>query len=215
MDSFLNALASMVRSWMRWPAAALNSISGGRITPNHVTLISVLGHVWMLWALWTYRPILAGILLIVFGLMDTLDGALARLQGKTSVTGMFYDASSDRLKEILVYAGIARFLTSGYSGYALPTVSWLPVAVLGGSLLVSYLKAKGEMAIASSKKHETQKLNRVFSDGLARYEVRMALIVLGLFSSLLVEALYVLLVMLAFTALQRTVHISRELRNLR
>ena len=101
------------------------------------------------------------------------------------------------------------------SGYDIKAIVWLPVAVAGGSLLVSYIKAKGEMAIAGSGKHSTQDLNRIFSDGLARYEVRMAFIVLGLFSALLVEAMWVLLILIAFTALQRTVRIARELRKLK
>lgn len=215
MDTALNAIARFVRSCMRWPAVAIDKISGGHIKPNHITLISVLGHIGVFWALYTYRPILGGLLLIFFGLMDTLDGALAKVQGRTSVLGTFYDATSDRLKEVILYAGIARFFTAGTSGYELSAVIWLPVAVVGGSLLVSYIKAKGEMVLASSGKYETQALNRLFTDGLARYEVRMAFIVLGLFSGLLVESMWVLLVLIAFTALQRTIRIARELRKLR
>lgn len=199
---------------MRWPALFLHKISRGRITPNQVTLVSLLGHVGVFWALWSYRPILAAVLLVFFGLMDTLDGALARLQGKTSVLGMFFDATSDRVKEVLLYAGITRFFFAETSGYELSAIAWLPAAVLGGSLVVSYIKAKGEMAIAASDKHSTQERNRLFADGLARYEVRMAFVVLGLLSGLLVESLWVLLAMIVFTALQRTVRIARQMRKL-
>jgi CDP-diacylglycerol--glycerol-3-phosphate 3-phosphatidyltransferase len=130
MDSFLNTVARTVRAAMKWPALLLHKITRGRIKPNHVTLISVLGHVGVLWALWSYRPILAGLLLIIFGLMDSLDGALARLQGTTSLNGMFFDATSDRLKEVMIYAGIALFFMAGTSGYELGEIVWLPVAAL-------------------------------------------------------------------------------------
>ncbi len=214
---------------MRWPAAFLHRISGGKITPNHVTLVSTLGHIGFVWALWHSRPIMAAIILAVFGIMDTLDGALARLQKSTSVKGMLYDAVSDRLKEVMVYTGIAIFLdriymyTTGPDNYLLynfygldmlfNALVMLPVIACGLSLLVSYIKAKGEMALSTSTKLNAQEINRVFSDGFARYEVRMAIIILGLLTGSIITALHILIVLLLITCLQRIIKVSRALRN--
>lgn len=226
MDKLISGISARVRSWMVIPARAINKLSRGKITPNHITLVSLLGHLSVVWALSELRPILAAALLAFFGLMDSLDGALARLQKSTSVQGMFYDAVSDRAKEILVYIGIALFLPNVFlhnldglsEGILRFSVNnylqievWLVVALCGLSLLISYIKAKGEMALAGSGKYSSQQLNRVFSDGLARYEVRMAVVIVGLLSGRILVALVVLLILLVFTALQRFVRISKAL----
>ena len=208
MDRLLNKIGSTVRGWMIIPAKVLNSLSGGLIKPNHITLVSLLGHIGVIWALWYSRPILAAVLLAFFGLMDSLDGALARLQKTASLNGMLYDASSDRAKEVLVYVGLTQYVFVHTNDFI-----WLPAAVLGGSLVVSYIKAKGEMALASVKKHDKQMLNKIFADGIARYEVRMAIVVFGLLGGQIILSLWLLLVLVGYTALQRIIRISRALNN--
>lgn len=206
MDRLLNSVSSSVRSAMMQPAKLLDSISNGRIRPNHITLVSLLGHGSVVWALWAWRPILAAVLLAFFGLMDSLDGALARLKKTSSVTGMLYDAVSDRIKEVLVYVG----LTYWVSYYAnKPQAFAMIVAVCGLSLTVSYIKAKGEMALGG--KHDAQALNRIFASGIARYEVRMALIIIGLVTGTIRIILPVLIALLLFTCLQRMVRVSKAL----
>jgi len=150
-------------------------------------------------------------LLVVFGLFDTLDGELARLQKRAGPRGMLLDASTDRMKEVLLYSG---------AGYALAlgehpaTAAWA-VAACGASLCVSYVKAKGEAAIASVESgrkgipHAT--LNRMFADGLLSFEIRMAVLVVGLLAGQLVWAVAAIAVLAAFTAFQRLIRISRAL----
>ncbi len=208
MDKVLNKIGSVVRGWMIVPAKAINKLSGGRVKPNHVTLTSLLGHVVVLWALWNSRPILAAALLALFGIMDSLDGALARLQKTSSLNGMLFDASSDRVKEVLLYVGLTQLVLVDNSRFI-----WLPAAVLGGSLVVSYIKSKGEMALAGTKKHDAQSLNRIFADGIARYEVRMAIVFAGLISGRIILSLWLLLFLVCFTALQRIVRVSKALNH--
>ncbi len=223
MDNALNTLGGAVRRFMLWPARAINRLSGGRIKPNHVTLVSLLGHLLVVWALWQSRPVFAAVLLAFFGLMDSLDGALARLQKTSSLSGMMYDAVSDRIKEILLYIGIALFYESSrVSFYGLDFKLlyrenffpfWIIIAVCGLSLVVSYIKAKGEMALSSTGQYDAQKLNRLFSDGVGRYEVRMALIIIGFLTGMTYTVLHILLIILIFTCLQRLIRVSRALKN--
>ncbi len=219
MDTLLNTVATHVRAWMLFPARVIHTLSRGRITPNHITLISLLGHFTVLWALTERRPLLGALFLAFFGIMDSLDGALAKVQKKTSVRGMFYDAVSDRAKEVLVYCGVAIYLdwtmqfgesNRFYEWWGVYGYLWVPVAVLGLSQLVSYIKAKGEMAL-STNGYDAQKLNRVFTDGFARYEVRMTIIIVGLLTGHLYIALHVLLVLLLITCLQRLIKVRRAL----
>lgn len=190
-------------------AIFLNNLSKGRIKPLHITLISFLGHIPVAWALITCRPILAAVLLAFFSILDALDGALARVQHSSSLSGMYLDAVSDRAKEVIVYSAL-----SVYSFKHIDTnIAWLIVAVAGTSVLVSYTKAKGEMAIAGQSK-DPQKLNRIFGVGISSYEVRVVLLVVGLLFGWLLYILPLLLVLNTVTIIERFIRISTKLNEL-
>jgi phosphatidylglycerophosphate synthase len=201
------AIKNLVRKWMRALAKLLNRISGGRITPNGVTLVGCAMHVPIGLLIATRHNLWAATLLTIFGLFDTLDGELARLQDRASVRGMLLDASTDRFKEVLLYSGTAYALALGsHPGSA----AWA-AAACGASLSVSYVKAKGEAAVASGAKtipHAT--LNRMFADGLLTFEIRMALLILGLLVHQLLAAVIVIAVLASYTAVQRLVRISQK-----
>ncbi len=59
---------------MRHVARALNYLSGGKLTPNQVTISGLLAHVPIVWLIATGHGVIAGVMLIIFGLFDTLDG---------------------------------------------------------------------------------------------------------------------------------------------
>lgn len=187
-------------------AKTLNKLTNGKLKPPHITTLSLIGHIPAAWALYTCRPILAAGLITVFGLLDALDGALAREQKSASKLGMFYDATSDRLKEVILYTALGVFLFKHHPDAG----AWLAPAVLGSSLLVSYVKAKGEMAV-SSRNFDKQALNRAFGGGIARYEVRMALLVAGLLLGALVPILRLIVALNMFTATIRFLEISAML----
>ncbi len=76
-----------------------------------------------------------GVLLLVSGFFDIVDGSVARVTDSVSQRGAFIDSNFDRTAEILVYGGIM----VGMIGE--PVVV---LAALAVSLLVSYARAKGE-----------------------------------------------------------------------
>lgn len=200
---------SFVRNTMTHFAIFLNHVTAGKLKPAHVTVISLLGHVPVVWALLTYRPILAAVLLAFFSLMDALDGALARTQNSTSLSGMYFDAVSDRLKEVIVLSALAVFASNTIDS----DITWQIVAVMGTSMLVSYTKAKGEMAIAGEK-IDTQKLNRIFGGGLASYEIRVVALVIGLLFGWIAYVLPILLVANSITIATRFLKVSKYLRTI-
>ena len=155
------------------------------------------------------RFVWAGILLVIFGLFDALDGELARAQKRSSVSGMLLDASTDRIKEVMLYSGVAFYLAQS----AHPATAVWAVIACGASLTVSYVKAKGEAAVAASKTvipHEI--LNRMFADGLLTFEVRMFVLILGLITSQLLIAVIGIAILASLTALQRLIAISEKLK---
>jgi CDP-diacylglycerol--glycerol-3-phosphate 3-phosphatidyltransferase len=204
----LDAIRNSVRGVMKNFARLLNSLSGGHLRPNAITIIGLLAHIPIAWLIATRHPIWAAGLLVIFGLFDTLDGELARLQGRASATGMLLDASTDRMKETLLYIGAAYFfVTIDHGFYAV----WA-VAACGASIIVSYVKAKGETAVKDAKLSPND-INRLFQDGLARYEIRMFLLVAGLLTALLPETLVLITGLSAVTAFSRLIKISRKLHD--
>jgi len=203
----MDTIRSAVRAVVRSIAKILNRLSGGKITPAMVTYTSLLAHVLIAWLIATRHNVWAAGLLVVFGLFDVLDGELARLQGKASNAGMLLDASTDRMKETLLYIGAAyAMVATGHATWAV----WA-VAACGGSLIVSYVKAKGETAVAG--KLPAHEVNRLFQDGLMRYEVRMAVLVAGLLINRVILAVVIIAASAWFTAFQRLMKISQSLHN--
>lgn len=208
MNSVVQGIKSAVRAIMRQCAVALNRASGGKITPNAVTVVGTLAHVPIAALIAANHFYWAAGLLVVFGLFDTLDGELARLQKRTSVQGMLLDASTDRMKEAMLYTGAAYALALSAHPQ---TAAWAALAC-GASLCVSYVKAKGEAAVASSAKEIPHAvLNRMFADGLLTFEIRMVVLLAGLVSGYLVWAIAIIAILASFTALQRLVRISGKL----
>lgn len=204
----IQPIRDAVRRVMRIIAEELNKITKGRLSPDTVTIVGFLMHVPIAVLIATRHPLWAALFLVIFGLFDTLDGELARLQKRSSARGMLLDASTDRMKETLLYTGIAYFLAVGTH----PELATWAAAACGASLCVSYVKAKGEAAVASSEEkipHDT--LNRMFKDGLLTFELRMFLLVVGLLTGTLVWIVAAIAILASYTAMQRLVTISRSL----
>ncbi len=185
-----------VRKLMVNIARLLNSVTGGKISPASVTIIGLIAHIPISWLIATRHNLKAAVLLLFFGLFDALDGSLARLQGKASNSGMLLDASTDRMKEVMLYTGAAYSLVAQGSAY---WTAWAVVAC-GASLTVSYVKAKGETAVKGLPANE---VNRLFQDGVMRFEVRMTVLIAGLVSNRLSWAIAFIAITSSITAIGR------------
>jgi CDP-diacylglycerol--glycerol-3-phosphate 3-phosphatidyltransferase len=203
----LDALREGVRSMMRVIARWLNSATGGKLSPDTVTIVGLLAHIPIAWLIATQHNLWAAGLLVVFGLFDAVDGELARLQKRASSAGMLLDASTDRIKEVLLYTAAAYNIIA-VTGR--PYLAVWAVAACGASLCVSYVKAKGETAIKDA--HLTaNEINRLFGDGLMRFEVRMLILVIGLLSNRVALAVIVIAIGASLTTIGRLIRITREL----
>lgn len=80
--------------------------------------------------------ILGGILLLVSGFFDMVDGQVARITGKTSKKGEYLDSMFDKIAEVAIFLGIL------VGGYAEPYLVLLAITL---SLLVSYARAKSDI----------------------------------------------------------------------
>lgn len=206
MNSLIDMVTNAVRSFMFKLAKLLNSLTGGKLSPNVITIFGLLMHIPIAYLVAMQQNSLAAVLLIVFGLFDVLDGAMAKVQKKTSNAGMLLDASTDRMKEVMLYTGAA------YSFVAVgrPYMTVWAVVACGASLCVSYIKAKGETAVKDSNLSPNE-INRLFSDGIFRFQVRMLVFLLGLLSGRVILAVVVIAICSTLTALERLIKISRKL----
>ena len=197
LNRFVSIVRDFVRTLIGQLAVVLNNVTGGRISANVLTITSLLTHVPIaLLIAWGYNYWAAGLLLI-FGLFDALDGAVARLQKTSSSKGMLLDSITDRMKEILLYVGAAYYLvSSGQEYYAV----WA-VAACAISLLVSYVNAWGEAVATNAKnKHQT---NKSFRGGIMTYDVRIACFLIGLLANRLSIVVVFIAATSIFTALGR------------
>lgn len=207
MTKALSATKTEVRNGARVIAKWLDRVSKGKVTPDMVTYAGLVMHVPIAWLIATQHNLWAAGFLIVFGLFDTLDGELARLQKRDGPRGMLLDASTDRFKEAMLYTGAAYALAVS----AHPENAAWAAAAVGASICVSYVKAKGEAVVASGKPIPHAKLNRMFADGILTFEIRMAVLAAGLIFDQLLWAVAVIAVLASFTAVQRLVRISKQL----
>ena len=132
-------LGSFLRDWFYWflgPLVRLSLAIG--LGPLFWNLAGVAFGVAAGVAFALDRPATAGWCVLLGGIADILDGRVARYLGVASRRGAFLDSTLDRFAEFGAFVGLAvRF------GGA-PWVLMLVVAALGGSLLVSYTRARGE-----------------------------------------------------------------------
>jgi phosphatidylinositol phosphate synthase len=110
------------------------------LTPNSLTIVGFLGTCLAAVAAAGQAWVLAGVLLLVFGIFDLFDGALARATGQASRFGAFLDSTLDRTGESLVLAGVAYGLVqqSFWIAAALALLALVFVPV------VTYTRAKAE-----------------------------------------------------------------------
>ena len=192
------------------------------LTPNALTLIGFLGTCVAAVAASQQWWLAAGVLVLVFGIFDLFDGALARATKRESRLGAFYDSVFDRAGEVLVYLGIVW----GTLDFGL----WLPVVLAAGALasstMVSYVRAKSEGLGFTPG-------TGMASVGLAPREVRVAILGIGLIvagllpgfpedmdgagglayplSGLAIDATLALITVLAtVTVVQRILHVRRQ-----
>jgi CDP-diacylglycerol--glycerol-3-phosphate 3-phosphatidyltransferase len=127
--------------------AVLRLVDRSRITPNAVTIIGFLGicaaaglAIARLW-------VLASLIFIASGLVDSLDGLLARYQGRVTAFGAFLDSVLDRLAEGVIIGAIGITLAEDGEIWGLAAC----FVALTASFIVSYARARAEgLGIAGS-----------------------------------------------------------------
>jgi CDP-diacylglycerol---glycerol-3-phosphate 3-phosphatidyltransferase len=139
------------------------------LTPNALTIIGFVGTCVAAFAAANQAWLVAGLLVLAFGIFDLFDGTLARATGRASRLGAFLDSTFDRAGEGIVYIGIAAGSVAG--GFQLGAI--LAAAAMTASFMVSYTRAKAEsLGFASG--------TGMSNVGLAPREIRIVILAIGL-----------------------------------
>ena len=197
----LTKLKEKVQQMLMTEAKAAHKMG---LTPDAISVIGIaLAFLSALaYAEWQNRPaylLIATALLLLSGFCDALDGVLARLYQQTTTFGGFLDSLGDRYADAVVYIGV---IVGG-----LCNVLWGLIA-LTGSLLVSYSRARAEVAGVKME-----------SIGLAERAERMIILAIASLVAFFwqpetaINAGIILLVILSnLTVLQRSLYAYKKLK---
>ena len=131
--------------------------------------------------------------LSVSGLVDLLDGSVARTSGRASPRGAFFDSVMDRASDAVVFGGVAWYL--GRNSGRLPVLAFAAAAL---AMLISYERAKAEGLGYDAR------------GGLMERAERMVILGVGLVFDVLVPVLWIMVVLMAVTSIQRFVKVWRQ-----
>lgn len=128
--------------------------------------------------------------LTLSGLVDLLDGTVARTSGRASPRGAFFDSVMDRASDAVVFGGVAWYL--GRTSGRLPVLALAAVTL---AMLISYERAKAEG------------LGYEARGGVMERAERMVMLGIGLVFDALVPVLWIMVALMALTAVQRFVKV--------
>jgi CDP-diacylglycerol--glycerol-3-phosphate 3-phosphatidyltransferase len=175
------------------PIVGILSKSG--ITPNALTFINLALSIAAAYVIATGHLVLGGVLVLVSGLFDLLDGALARFTKQTTKFGAILDSTVDRISEAATLCGLLIWYVP-QEGANLKIV--LIFVVLIGSFLVSYIRARAEG------------LGWQCQVGLFTRAERVIVLAIGLLINQIFIALCVLVVFVFITVVQRLVYLWKQ-----
>jgi CDP-diacylglycerol---glycerol-3-phosphate 3-phosphatidyltransferase len=187
-------LGRAIRAIAKYPGVILAKTS---ITPNQLTFIGLLVNCAVAWLIAAGRlnyPAI-GILIWVAGFFDALDGSVARLTGRVTVFGDFFDSVLDRYSDSVIYLGILiYFMREGRQELVI-----LSAVAIIGSLAVSYVRAKAES------------LDQECEVGLLPRTVRVIILGASFCIGQIFWGLLALAVLSPLTVLQRIIYVRKNL----
>jgi CDP-diacylglycerol--glycerol-3-phosphate 3-phosphatidyltransferase len=110
------------------------------LTPNMITLLGLTGNIVGAVFLAMGQMTLGGIIILLMGPIDALDGTMARLRGMQSNFGAFVDSVTDRYSELIIFGGLLYYYTIQDNILGM----MITFAAAAGSVLVSYIRARGQ-----------------------------------------------------------------------
>ena len=153
-------LGGFVRSWFYWfiwPVERTSLALG--LSPTAFNIGGVIFGAVAGYCFAIGEVTLGGWFVLLGGCTDVLDGRIARARGMANQTGAFLDSTLDRFAEVGAFVGLAVLFRDS------PVELAVVVTALGGSLLVSYARARGESLGVVAKVGIMQRAERLLLVG--------------------------------------------------
>lgn len=167
-----------------------SALASAGISPNAITVVGFLVSILSAYFFYVSQPVFGGIVLLLAGFFDILDGGVAKVSGKVTKFGAVLDATLDRYSDLIIIGAII------IAGLCNPI--WGIIAIIG-SVMVSYVRAKGEL--------EGVKMAGV---GVMERAERILILAVFAIASYTWLGIIILAVLTNFTVAQRLYHVWKE-----
>lgn len=164
------------------------------IRPNMITTSGLIGNLAAGVLIATGHLFWGGLIALIAGPLDALDGTMARMRNESGRYGAFIDSVTDRYSEIALYGGLLVYFNQrGVWQDAL-----LVFFAVIGSILVSYTRARAEALDFDAK------------IGLLTRAERYIVLIPGIIVGYPRVSLWIIAILSNFTALQRIWYVRRQ-----
>jgi CDP-diacylglycerol--glycerol-3-phosphate 3-phosphatidyltransferase len=166
-----------------------------KINPNILTFTGVVISFWAAWNFGHGRLFRGGLIVILAGLFDMLDGEVARVSRSETRFGAFYDSVIDRYSDIILLQGLMVWYARNQRlGYVV-----LVGVVFMGAVMTSYARARAESLIPTCKV------------GFMERPERIVLLIIGALANRMEAVLWILAVLGNWTVISRIFYTRKEL----
>jgi CDP-diacylglycerol--glycerol-3-phosphate 3-phosphatidyltransferase len=176
----------------------VKTVSALKIHPNYLTLIGFLTTILAAFQLAKGKFLNAGLVIIVAGVFDMLDGRVARITNNVTRFGAFFDSVLDRYSDIAIYLGLMVYYSKGQR---ISYVILSGVAMMG-SLMTSYTRARAESLIPLCKV------------GFMERPERLVLLIIGMLANRMAPVLWIIAFFSNMTVIHRIVFTWKEAKKL-
>jgi CDP-diacylglycerol--glycerol-3-phosphate 3-phosphatidyltransferase len=169
-----------------------------RIHPNVLTFLGLVINIWaaVLFAAGSFRA--AGLVVILAGLFDMVDGRVARETNRVTRFGGFFDSVLDRYSDLALFMGLLVYYATINRFFYIV----LTAIVMTGSVMVSYARARAELTIPKCKV------------GFLERPERVVLIIIGALFDRMAPVLWVIAVLSNLTVIHRMIYTWQEAKQL-
>lgn len=164
------------------------------LMPNTITIFGLVGNTIGAYFLSQGQMTIGGLIILAMGPVDALDGTMARLRGMEGKFGAFVDSVTDRYSELVIFGGLLYY----YVDQGNVLVSMLVFLATAGSVLVSYIRSRG------------QSLGWDTKVGILTRMERYLVLAPTLIFNIPIVGLWIIAIFANVTAIQRIIDIRRQ-----
>ncbi len=197
MKSNLNILPIGLKNWyLNLMKPVIDFFIALELNPNFFTTIGFILSIISAYFFAIGYLRIAGALVLLAGTFDIIDGRVARATNRVTKFGALYDSTLDRYSEVIIFFGLAYYFVS----QDMLITSVAVFVALGGSIMVSYVRARAEGLGFECNVGIMQRPERIVYLGLSSLAHKY----------LLILAILMIAILANYTAMQRLYYVWKK-----